>query len=67
MDDANRRDFIKTAGLELLASTLSASTRADTPAVSTGPAYDATQSPIALPFDPKSLKGISEKLIQSYW
>jgi Fe-Mn family superoxide dismutase len=30
-------------------------------------AFDYQHSPVALPFDPKSLKGISEKLIQSHW
>ncbi len=30
-------------------------------------AFDYQHSPIALPFDSKTLKGISEKLIQSHW
>lgn len=67
MSDANRRDFVRAAGLGLLASTVGTTGRADTPESAKGPAFDATQSPAPLPFDPKSLKGISEKLIQSHW
>ncbi len=33
----------------------------------TSSAFDYQHSPVALPFDAKSLKGISEKLIQSHW
>lgn len=37
---------------------------AEAPAAATGPA---PPSPVPLPFDPKSLRGISEKLITSHW
>jgi len=32
-----------------------------------GAAFSHQHSPVPLPFDPKSLRGISEKLIQSHW
>jgi Fe-Mn family superoxide dismutase len=67
MTDTNRREFVQAAGLGLLATALNPAAKADAAVVATGPAYDSTQSPASLPFDPKSLKGISEKLIQSHW
>lgn len=37
------------------------------PAASAAPAFDLVLAPKPLPFDPKSLHGISEKLIVSHW
>lgn len=67
MTDTNRRDFVAAAGLGLLATTLGSAAQADTTETAKGPAFDSTQTPASLPFDPKSLKGLSEKLIQSHW
>ncbi len=67
MTDTNRRDFVAAAGLGLLATTLGSAARADTTETAKAPALDSTQTPTSLPFDPKSLKGLSEKLIQSHW
>jgi superoxide dismutase, Fe-Mn family len=67
MSDASRRVFLQGAAALVAAGTLSqASTAADEKHLS-GAAFDAQQSPVPLPFDPKSLNGISEKLIQSHW
>jgi Fe-Mn family superoxide dismutase len=32
-----------------------------------GPAFDEQRTPVPLPFDPKSLNGLSAKLLQSHW
>jgi Fe-Mn family superoxide dismutase len=68
MNDPTRRDFLHTtAAVSLLATSgltmsLKAAerTKMDT-------AFDYQHVPVALPFDAKSLKGISERLIQSHW
>jgi superoxide dismutase, Fe-Mn family len=71
MSDSSRRDFIQgTAALSLLATTAApppgqAAAAADMAAANTAFGYQHT--PAALPFDVRSLKGISEKLIQSHW
>jgi Fe-Mn family superoxide dismutase len=68
MTDPTRREFMQgTAALSMLAvSSVVASTAA---AQETSPksAFGYQHSPVPLPFDVKSLKGISEKLIQSHW
>ena len=69
MNDASRREFMRTtAAITLIAATgtagpLEAAEEAKKPAT----AFDYQHAPVPLPFDPRSLKGISEKLIQSHW
>ena len=66
MVEINRREFVHaTAAATLLASAASA-TDTPAPAAATG-AFGQPHVPAPLPFDAKSLKGISEKLIQSHW
>ena len=69
MSDASRREFIQaSAAASMLAavSSPSALQAAEEQSMnSTAFGYQHAQLP--LPFDPKSLKGISEKLIQSHW
>jgi Fe-Mn family superoxide dismutase len=70
MTETTRREFMQTAGLALL--TAGAMSASDVPAEEaagkTRPrAFEYVHAPLPLPFDPKSLRGISEKLIQSHW
>jgi Fe-Mn family superoxide dismutase len=67
--DSSRRDFVQAAGLALLASATTAGYGASVEAAGgqKAPAFDYTHTPVPLPFDAKSLKGISEKLMQSHW
>jgi superoxide dismutase, Fe-Mn family len=68
MSDSTRRDFIQgTATISLLAA---AALPQSTTAAETGKsnsAFEYQHSPVSLPFDVKSLKGLSEKLMQSHW
>jgi len=69
MSEASRREFIQ-AGAAISLLTAAAATQpgeAAEEAKSTATAFGYQHSPVPLPFDPKSLKGISEKLIQSHW
>ena len=68
MTDSSRRDFLQgTAAVAVLAAAAlpAASTAAE--AGKTNAAFEYQHAPVPLPFDVKSLKGISEKLIQSHW
>ena len=68
MPDTSRRDFIRgTATAALLAATAATPTvrAAENPKARL--AYEYQHTPVALPFDAKSLKGLSETLIQSHW
>ena len=77
MTDTSRRAFIQgTAAVSLLAidtAARAAATPAEAaaapvaPAAPAAPAFGYQHAPIALPFDAKSLRGISEKLITSHW
>jgi len=69
MNDATRRDFIQaSAAISLLASAaLPQRLEAAEESKMTTTAFGYQHSPVPLPFDAKSLKGISEKLIQSHW
>jgi Fe-Mn family superoxide dismutase len=70
MNDATRRTFIQSAAaLSVLASgaRVGLSAAAETPARAAGGAFDLQCTPLPLPFDPKRLAGLSEKLIQSHW
>jgi Fe-Mn family superoxide dismutase len=67
MSESTRREFIYgTAALSMLATTIPAAAAAsDT--MKANAAFGYQHAPAPLPFDSKSLKGISEKLIQSHW
>ena len=67
MTDRSRREFLRaTATAPLLAAAVGtpAALAADS---ATGNAFSYQHTPLPLPFDTKSLQGISEKLIQSHW
>jgi superoxide dismutase, Fe-Mn family len=69
MNVSSRREFIKTAAA---APFVAASGAGSQPAAAedktmSGPAFDSQHTPAPLPFDPKSLHGLSEKLVQSHW
>ena len=69
MSDTSRRDFMRTsAAISLIAATgtLGRLAAAEETKMSAA-AFDYQHVPVPLPFDAKSLKGISEKLIQSHW
>ena len=69
MNDATRREFIQaSAAISLLASAaLPQRLEAAEESKMTTTAFGYQHSPVPLPFDAKSLMGISEKLIQSHW
>ncbi len=70
MSETTRREFLGTAGATLLAGAAAAPVIARAADAGTGPkprAFEYTHVPVPLPFDPKALRGISEKLIQSHW
>jgi Fe-Mn family superoxide dismutase len=74
MADTSRRSFLQAAATGVVAANLvTAATAADAPAPAPaapptgGPAFTHQQVPTPLPFDPKSLKGLSERLIGSHW
>ena len=69
MNVSTRRGFIKSAAAASVAVASGASTvsTAAEEKTMTGPALDHLHSPAPLPFDPKSLRGLSEKLMQSHW
>jgi len=69
MSDTSRREFIQVgAAVSLLASAASPQRlEAAEETKMTTTAFGYQHSPVPLPFDVKSLKGISEKLIQSHW
>jgi superoxide dismutase, Fe-Mn family len=67
MSDASRRVFIQGAVALVTASTLTQTVKAAEDKHAAGAAFDSQQTPVPLPFDPKRLNGISEKLIQSHW
>jgi Fe-Mn family superoxide dismutase len=69
MSDASRRDFMRTtAAISLIAAAGSLGRlEAAEETRMTATAFDYQHAPAPLPFDAKSLRGISEKLIQSHW
>ena len=69
MSDSSRREFIHGgAAISLLAATVSTQPlRAAEEKTMSSTAFGYQHVPVPLPFDAKSLKGISEKLIQSHW
>jgi Fe-Mn family superoxide dismutase len=68
MNDDSRRDFLKTSAAigAVLAASASAGA-AEAPATAPRLAYGYQHTPVPLSFDAKSLKGLSEGLIQSHW
>lgn len=67
MSDTSRRVFIQAAAAVVAASSVASTAEAAEDKKPSGPAFDDQHTPVALPFDAKSLTGISEKLIQSHW
>ncbi len=67
MPSTSRRVFIQSAASLVAASSLATTTQAADEKHSSAAAFDQQSTPVPLPFDPKSLMGISEKLIQSHW
>jgi Fe-Mn family superoxide dismutase len=69
MSDSSRREFMRTtAAISLIAATGSLGRlEAAEETRMTATAFDYQHVPAPLPFDAKSLRGISEKLIQSHW
>jgi Fe-Mn family superoxide dismutase len=66
--DTTRREFVQFTGLALLATSAGGSaTAAPAPAAPAAPAFENSRTPVPLPFDPRSLKGLSERLLQSHW
>ena len=63
----SRRAFLTTgAASSLLVGAGVSAAGADEKPLS-GPAFDEQRTPVPLPFDPKSLNGLSAKLLQSHW
>jgi Fe-Mn family superoxide dismutase len=68
MSDTTRREFMQSSAAALLvAQAAHGADAGGTEPKGTGQAFTDTHTPVALPFDPKSLKGLSEGLIQSHW
>jgi Fe-Mn family superoxide dismutase len=69
MESESRRTFMQqTLAASLLAAAATDGARADAnPTAAPAPAFELALSPRPLPFDPKSLHGISERLIVSHW
>src|SRR6185369_6572811 len=69
MSDPSRREFIQAGAAASLLAATAAPQRLEAAEESpvTTTAFGYQHSPVPLPFDVKSLKGISEKLIQSHW
>jgi Fe-Mn family superoxide dismutase len=69
MSDTSRREFIQVGAAATLLATAASSQRLEAAGETkmTTTAFGYQHSPVPLPFDAKSLKGISEKLIQSHW
>lgn len=68
MDLQSRRSFMQVATAATLAATVAApQVRAAGAGALGGGAFGAQLTPTPLPFDPKRLNGLSEKLLQSHW
>jgi Fe-Mn family superoxide dismutase len=69
MNPLSRREFVRsTATASLIAATgIATKLEAAEEKKASAKAFDYQHAPVRLPFDAKSLKGISEKLIQSHW
>src|SRR5215510_2864881 len=69
MSQLTRRSLIQVAAAAgpVLAVAAQPATLPEKESVTGGAAFGYQHTPVALPFDVKSLRGISEKLIQSHW
>jgi Fe-Mn family superoxide dismutase len=68
MNGPTRREFLHTtAAVSLLTTSGLAMSLKAAESTKMDTAFDYQHAPVPLPFDAKSLKGISEKLIQSHW
>jgi Fe-Mn family superoxide dismutase len=69
MAELSRREIVQAAGALtlLVAGTANSTPPAATVGSAGAGAFGFQHTPVPLPFDAKSLKGISEKLIQSHW
>jgi Fe-Mn family superoxide dismutase len=68
MRNTSRRNFMQAGGaLAVLAASASPPARAAEAARTSAAAFDYQHNPVPLPFDVKSLKGLSEKMMQSHW
>jgi Fe-Mn family superoxide dismutase len=69
MSHASRRDFLKTSAVSVAASAVltTAVPAGEKKTVQLNKAFEYQHAPKPLPFDAKSLKGLSERLIQSHW
>ena len=69
MTQSSRREFIKTAAVASFATASGAAAPFAAAEEKTmgAPAFGAQHAPVPLPFDPKSLHGLSDRLIQSHW
>ena len=68
MTTSSRRGFIKgSAAASLLAATGIATSVSGEAKAPTGAGFADEHSPVPLPFDPKTLNGLSAKLVQSHW
>ena len=70
MTSATRRDFLQVSAAASIATAgaiESTASAAEKPSMTTNKAFEYQHSPKPLPFEVKSLKGLSEKLLQSHW
>ena len=73
MAETTRRSFLQAAATGVVAANLATKAPAAEAVAATvapiigGPAFTQQQTPLPLPFDPRSLKGLSERLITSHW
>jgi superoxide dismutase, Fe-Mn family len=69
MSETTRREFVQVSTAALLAANVASGAVASTePTAGTSAReFSETRTPVPLPFNPKSLKGLSDKLIQSHW
>jgi Fe-Mn family superoxide dismutase len=67
MTPTSRRRFMTTAAATALALRAGSGLAGSDDKPPGGPAFEDLHSPVPLPFEPKSLTGLSAKLIQSHW
>ena len=69
MTDSTRRDFLQSTAAATLLAAAAAPNALGAAEVGKQPrtAFEYQHAPVPLPFDPKSLNGLSEKLMQSHW
>jgi superoxide dismutase, Fe-Mn family len=67
MTDPSRRVFLQSTASLIAAGGIATSVQAAEEKPMTGAAFDNQHLPVPLPFDAKTLTGLSEKLIRSHW